>query len=166
MATPCVAVSNVIVDKSESKAIDDTLKGTAETSSEEVPTPSAIPEDGALNGSVDVVGDTSGCVEAIPIVIDNKSDIEAKGGWEAQDSHSTHEDGCKAVSLRYWCPECLGDLQVGAFAPTGHRPSVCHQCKIQWEINDIVMTANSDSCGVTTNMLSKSAKRKARRARC
>ena len=73
------AVSNVIVNKSESKAIGDTLRGTAETRSVEVPTPKAIPEDVALYGSVDGVGDTSGCVEAISIGIVNKSEIEAKG---------------------------------------------------------------------------------------
>ena len=64
--------SNDFVKISESKTVGDAFKVTAETSSDEEPTPKATSEDDALNGSVGSAGDTYGHVEAISNDVVNK----------------------------------------------------------------------------------------------
>ena len=63
-------------------------------------------------------------------------------GLAEQAEVSTHkaEASVEVHKARYWCPECLGDLQVGAFAPKDHHPDTCHHCKVQWSLADIVIT--------------------------
>ena len=62
------------------------------------------------------------------------------------DGRTTTPGANLSPDLIAWCPQCLGDLQVGAFAPEGDHPSVCHHCKIIWSIEDIVI-ANPGSDG-------------------
>ena len=42
-------------------------------------------------------------------------------------------------SVKQWCPQCMGDLQLGLFAPIGQSPNRCHTCKMQREASEIIV---------------------------
>ena len=53
------------------------------------------------------------------------------------------EVGKLEAKLKHWCPQCLGDLQLGPFAPNGQCPNICQVCKWQWAKSEIIVKAAS-----------------------